>query len=657
MQLARFVSFPAHSSIRRIVGASVAVLAAAAIAAGCGGSSGSGGGDGQSGIVGDDGPLAWLPADTWLVASANVDPTTIDTAVKTLGRLPIWSLAEGFLPASDGAGLRRTLLEQVAKSANGSADRQGRITAKQLETAFGNRLGVAITDNDFAKFDSASDAPVVGWIDVDDKDAADKLVHKLASGKITTKSHHGVDYYVNDSASTAILLDDDRMFFAANTDALDQVIDVHEGDHDSLADDDTGRAVIEASIGDAFGGVAIQTDPVLAGIPDAIREGAKGATGADAARAKAIARDLGPLLRSRAVDGLVPDWLGASLTIDSTGVRARGAWSNPRDLATPKVGSRELLERMPADAPTASASVSDGTMIARVQHAWGETKDTYDLDLRALAKDDCEAQYTWACNLGVELALTALEDTDLADASTKGGDRSLAYVQDLAPLLSMAAMSEGTGAAPKLTTPKSRIFEVAQSGDHLDWTPPRKLTDAAKAAGIVVTAGSTPGSVNVRVVPNSPIAKLLVQHRADAAAAFGFLGIDIAKLQSAQGVTLAPTDVDGIQVFGLPVNAPSKVEQSLGGDADQLGDSDHYRATVKAANPPKHVGAYSYIDLPAYVDSFLTALGTSDESVKRIGPTVQNNLSNVPGILSWTTRETVRDHEVGVYETVMPITD
>jgi hypothetical protein len=200
------------------------------------------------------------------------------------------------------------------------------------------------------------------------------------------------------------------------------------------------------------------------------------------------------------------------------------------------------------------------------------------------------------------------------------------------------------------------MIEVAESGDHMTWTPPKKLTDAARAAGIVATTNADLTSVNVSIIPASPIAKLLRQDPAAAGQAFGFFGLDLAKLQSKQGMTLASTDVDGIQVFGLPASAPSKVTQSLGGKVDTLADSDHYKATVAAVDPPKQVGAYSFVDLPAYVDSFLSALGQSDQSIKRIGPTVQNNLSNVPGILAWTTRETVRSHELGVYELVIPIT-
>jgi len=137
----------------------LALLSAAAlIAVGCGSGDDSGstgtGGEGKSGVIGGDGPLGWLPPKTWLVSSVDADPKKIDAAVDTLGRLPAWSLAESFLPASDGKGLRLALLKQIAKEAPGKA----KISATDLERAFGNRAGFAITSNDYAALKSIDGA-------------------------------------------------------------------------------------------------------------------------------------------------------------------------------------------------------------------------------------------------------------------------------------------------------------------------------------------------------------------------------------------------------------------------------------------------------------------------------------------------------------------
>ncbi|MCW2923029.1 MAG: hypothetical protein JWM98_433, partial [Thermoleophilia bacterium] len=141
----------------------------------------------------------------------------------------------------------------------------------------------------------------------------------------------------------------------------------------------------------------------------------------------------------------------------------------------------------------------------------------------------------------------------------------------------------------------------------------------------------------------------------DAVAGMRAVGIDPSALLSPAGLTISAEEADDLLVAGFPPNAPSKVVPALNGDVDTLGDSDSYRSVVKAAKPPKEVGQYGYIDLGAYVEAIFTAISADSPQAARALPTVRNNLADVPGVLTWTTRETFDGHEVGVAETVVPI--
>lgn len=654
------------TTLRRVLAASSAIALAALIAAGCGGSDTSAGA-GDTGLVGDQGPLAWLPSDTWLVATANLDPETIDTAVQSLDRLPIWALAEGFLPASDGTGLRRELLEQVAKSrneANGDKDATSKVTAKELETAFGERVGFAITSADFAKMDG-DDAPYVAWVEVDDEEAAVATAKDMFAGSETKAEHESVTYYESKKDDATFLVRDDLLVVSSSPKRLEQLIDVRDGD-DSLAGDDVAAAVLEVGVGDALVGFAVQSTPLLEAAPDLVRDEADnidedGEASADskknAEQAAKIADELGPVLKSDAVDGLIADWVGGSMTIDESGLRIKGAWSNPHDLATPDPSARELVERMPADAPIVTGAVNDGTTLARVQAAWTEVRDAYDLDLRAMVDADCPPADRWACDLGVEAALALLEDEDLANALADQGDSAFVMTQDLAPLMaSLAGMSDPTApkAAPKPLD--ARLYEVATTAGMVKHAPPAELVSAARAAGLVVTTDAEGLSVTVRVTPGSPLARTIAAEvDPQSAAALAAFGFDVRALLTPKGLTLTAEEVDGLLVAGFPQGAPSKVVPALEGDADTLDDAQTYQDVVKAAKPPKQVGSYGFVDLKSYVEAILAGVGQGQPDVQRIIPTVRNNLADVPGILTWSAREESDGEEVGVVEMSMPI--
>ena len=676
----------ARASFRRIVPIVLAVTCSALVAVGCGGSDGGGsGGAGATGVVGDDGPLAWLPADTWLVATANLDPDALDAGLESLGRLPIWALAESALPASDGAGLRRELLEQVAKeTADGpkadsvdpdgegeggddsDSDSEPRVTAKQLEAAFGNRGGLAITSTDFEGFGDDEDAPIAVWLEVDDADAARSVLADLTDGSDEEAEHEGVTYFTAADADMSYAVEDGLLVVSTSAKRIEALIDVREGD-ESLADDQEAAAVLETGVGDALVGVAIASQPLLQAAPDLVRQGAESTTDDDettaqqreqAERATAIADDLGPVLESDAVDDLVADWVSASATIDETGLRMRGAWSNPRDLADPEVGSRELVERMPADAPIVNAAVSDGTMLRRVQDAWSEVRDAYDLDLRELVAAECPPADRWACDLGVELAITALEDESLADALEDAGDTSMAFTQDITPLptraAAMTAQGDAAPAAPKPIT--ARLYEAVTSATVEGYDPPAELVEAATAAGLIVQSNDDHTEVTVRVRPGSPLAReLQASATAESRQAFALFGIDPAALLGPRGVTFRAEEVDGLQVWGFPQEAPSKVAPALEGDVDTLGDLEDYGDVVEAVDPPDEVGVYGWVNLSAYVEGFIGAIGSAEPEAQRIIPTVRNNLADVPGALVWSARAEHDGEQVGVYEFALPI--
>jgi hypothetical protein len=656
MQLSRTRTRPVRSTLRRIVCVAAAVSFAALVAAGCGGD-GAGSDPGESGIVGSEGPLSWLPGDTWLVASARLDPTQLDTAIKTLDRLPAWSLVESFLPADDGAGLRREALKALAKSGNSAAGGSGpKLSAKQLEDAFGERVGMALTDTDFESFESAH-PPLAVWVEVDDEDLATNILEAASQGKDKVVEHEGVEYRHSKGKSGdtfAFLVRDGLAVIAPTKAQIERLIDAHEGDH-SLAHDETGRAVIEGGIGEAIAGVAVQTDPLLEATPKLVRTLAKDADDPeDAAKAREIARKLGPVLTSAAVDGLVADWTSASITIDATGLRVRGAWSNPHQLADPDIGSRELVERMPADAPMASASASDGTMLGRAQDAWAEVQDAYDIDLRDLAKDCGEPADQWACDLAAEAATAVLEDEDLAEAMEDRGDRSSAYIQDLGTAL-QSVIREAQGGAPK--APSTRVIEIASSGDPIpDWTPPASLVDAARKAGIVVTTTDDHSKLTVRVLPGSPLAtSMQALHAEDVNVVAQMYGIEPEQLLTPKGVSFDITDVDGIKVAGLPNDATSTIVPALEGDADTLGDDEDYARVVDAAKVPKDVGIYGYIDLRGYIESMFGSLAADDKNLARVLPTIRNNLADAPGLVIWSGRDKVDDEEIGTWQYVLPI--
>ena len=132
-------------------------------------------------------------------------------------------------------------------------------------------------------------------------------------------------------------------------------------------------------------------------------------------------------------------------------------------------------------------------------------------------------------------------------------------------------------------------------------------------------------------------------------------GIDVAALASRGGLTVSFDEVDGIRVAGLPDDAPSKVVPALEGDAETLADSETYQEVVDAAKPPKDVGVYGYIDLRGYVESILGVLAAQDPQVRRLLPTVRNNLEDAPGIVVWSSRQDVEGEQVGVGEYVLPI--
>ena len=653
---------PSRSAVHRVLAASAAVAVAALVAAGCGGSSGDAG-SGDTGLVGDEGPLAWLPADTWLVATANLDPEAIDTAVESLDRLPIWALAEGLLPASDGKGLRRELLKQVAKTR--SKDTGTKVTATELETAFGERLGFAITSADFQEMD-AKDAPYVAWIEVDDEEAALETAKDMFAGTDTESEHEGVTYFRSKKDDATFLVRDGLLVVSSTPKQMETLIDVREGD-DSLAGDDVAAAVLEVGVGDALAGFAIASEPLLNAAPELVRQQADDidedgeaseSSKENAEKAAKIADELGPLLQSNAVDGLIADWISGSVTIDDSGLRIKGAWSNPRELATPEPGSRELVERMPADAPIVNAMVTDGTTLARVQDAWTEVREAYDLDLRAIVAEECSQADRWACDLGIELVLAVLEDEQLAESLADQGDTAMVMTQDLAPLLaSLATMSDPETAARAKPKPiEARLYEIASTAGMVEYRPSDELVEAARTAGIAVTTSADGLDVTIRVTPGSPLARTIAAEvdPAAAAALAGF-GFDVGALLTPKGLTISAEDVDGIYVAGFPQDAPSKVVPALEGDVETLADAQTYQDVVAAAKPPKQVGSYGFVDLKTYVETILAGLGAGEPDVQRIVPTVRNNLADVPGIVTWSAREESDGEQVGVVEMSMPI--
>lgn len=648
MQPARASRLPVGSIARRTVAVVTTVSCAALVAVGCGGDrAGSAAGDA------DADALAWLPADTWLVATGDLSAERIDEAVATLDRLPIWALAEGFLPAGDGAGLRRALLERVTA---GGDPEGGQPTATELEAAFGDRVGFAIVESDLAAIEADADMPFLAWVEVDDEERALEVAGRLFDGEDREDRHEGRSYFESARDEATWTVQDDLLLVTTTPERMRALIDVREGD-ESLAGDETGGTV-RAATGDAFASVAVQTDPLLDAAPQLARRAAEELPEGDpdAARALAAADRLQPALDADSVRDLVPDWVAGSITVDEVGLRMRAAWSDPRELADADPGARELVERMPASVGTASGIATRGDELQRIQDAWADARDEADLDLRDAI--GCAGARRWACQLGVEALLTLLEGEELADAMARQGDRAVVLVQELGPAL-QAAVAQGTagprGQAAPAPRHEGRILElVAPRSEELDWQPDDELTGAMRRAGISVVRDDE--AHVVRVAPASPMGRALRGDLgADARAGLAMLGIDPAALLAPAGLRLAPERIGDLEVFGLPIDAPSAVAGVLETGDDPLAGSEDYRAAVDAASPPDDVGAWAWVDVAGLVEGALASAATESPDLRRALPTVRNNLADVPGALSWTTVEEVDGERVGVAEAVLPI--
>lgn len=651
---------PRRPVLRRTLAAASAIAVAAVVVTGCGSDSSTSGSSDDTTAASKNGALGWLPDTTWLVANVNAETKTVDRAITTLDRLPAWSLAESFLPAKDATGLRRELLKSAAASSDGD------VTAKQLEAAFGEHGGLAITDNDFDDFgdNSKDNAPVAGWIEVDDPSAAEDVMAKLADTAPEKSDHRGVDVHTAklDGQLLTWIVEDDLLLVTSNPARMDELIDAHAGADGTRSVDDSedARRVLEAGVGDALVGVAIATDPLI----DAGVVAAHDSTDLPKADQDRLAR----VIASKAVDGVVPDWIGGSMTIDDVGLRWKGSWSNPRDIADADMDPRELAERAPADAPIVAAGVSDGSTIERVQSVWKAVHDEADVSV-----DDIPATGQLATPAGkpvhdllVESLRTLLEDEKLAEAAKDAGPMSAVATQDLAaalgPLAAAATPQDGAGrAAPRAPKLTKRVYEfgVSRNTDaEVEYTPPAALRSAAAKAGLSVAStmsGDAP-SVTIKVAPRSPLGALIrTQTTAADRAGLTSVGIDIDQVLTPAGLTLTGQTVDGIVVGGFPANLPSTLAKALGGDIDTLGKSTDYRDAVDAAKPPEDLGQYAWFDLAGVADSVLGAFGAGNPAASSIGPTVRNNLEPIPGVLAWSTRREVDGEDVGVVEAVAPI--
>lgn len=627
------------SITRRAVLLAALLAAALLVAAGC-----SGDDVDRPAKLGGNGALRWLPADTWLVATGDLSAARIDEAVDTLGRLPIWALVEGELPASDGEGLRAALLEQVAEAAAGPGE-TATLDAAQLERAFGNRVGFAIFDQDLEGLDDGGDAGLVAWVHVDDETLARDAALELFDGEPTEREHDGIDYFELPDDEATFVVRDELLLVTTSPSRMEQLIDVREGDEPSLAGDDTAGAMIDAGIGEAFAGAAINTDALL----DALGRAAR----AQEQQQGAVA--IGDVLDSGALDDLAPDWVANSVTIDDVGLRLRATWSNPRELAEPATSARELVERMPASAATVSGIVTDGSVLTRVQAAWKQASEAADLDLRREADCDSRDEHAWACRLALEAGLAILEDDDLASALDAQPDSATVIVQDLAPLF--AALLE----AARSSTPTAQLsiderwLEVATTAtSDLDWTAPRELATAMREAGLQVSRTDA-GGVRVKAAPNSPLARALRDMQKRVAPGDALANDATAQLLTPQGMLLQPATVDGVNVFGMPQDAPSAVVRALEGDVDRVGDLDAYERVVEAVDPPEAVGSWGWLHVAQLAEDLLGLAASESPEIARVIPTVRNNLDDVPGMLAWSTREDHDGEAIGVAEAVLPI--
>ncbi len=618
-----------------MLAALLAMLLAAAIVGGCAGDDVD-----EPAELTQGGALRWLPSDTWLVATGDLSAARLDEALETLDRLPAWSFIEGELPASTGTGLRGELLRAIAEQADD--DGGSKIAADDLEEAFGNRVGLAIF-GDATKLDG-KDAPIVMWSHVDDEQLARDAAVEIFGEQGTADEHEGVTFYEIEDRDVTYAIRDELLLATTSPDHMRTLIDVRI-DGGAVADDEVAQAVIDGGIGEAVGGVAIATDPLLVQLPRLLAEQDDVVIDTD---------ELAEALATDGVDDLVPDWVAGSITIDDVGLRLRAAWSNPREIAKPDPPARELVERMPADVGSVAASVSDGSPIERVQAAWADVVDATGIDLREQARCGQRGAQAWACRLALESALVLLEDETLAAAASDQGDTVTALAQDPVAALASLAAATGTG---RNAVAQGRTNEVVTSAvDDLGWTAPQSLLRAMNDAGLIVRP-QPDGVLVVRVRPASPLGRQLRgQLDPQMRALLRGYGLDPARLLGARGVRIAPDVVGNLLVYGSPSTAPSKVVPALEGTAEErLGANEDYRAVVEAADPPDEVGAWGWVAVGPLVEGVFELAGAQDPNIRRALPTVRNNLSDVPGLLTWTTRERHDGRTVGIAEAVLPI--
>ncbi|MBC7461225.1 MAG: hypothetical protein H7287_07675, partial [Thermoleophilia bacterium] len=532
-------------------------LVAALVAAGCGASR-SGGGATSIDAGAEDGPLAWLPANTWAIARVSVDPKQIDTSIATLDRLPIWDLAAASLPAKQGAGLRAALLKELAQQL------PGKQTGGDLEDAFGNEAGVAITSNDVDALSRLTDGgsanlPIAIWLEIDDEAAADDVLKSVFTN-VKAQSSKGIEYSTGtrDGDQVAWTTSGDLLLLTPGAQQLERLIATHDG-NDSLAQDDDARRALDGAFDGAPVSIAIGTDALIdAGANFADGTGNDAADGAlgDDVDSRTLAR-VARVLRTSSVDALVPDWIGMSATIDETGVRLRTTWSNPRSLATPAVGSRALVERMPAGTEVATGMVNDGSTIARVQGLWSDVSKEADVKISDLTRA-CPATATKVCAAAVAALEWVLEDRDLAKDAAGADATSAVVVQSLSSAFTNALASIAQPAAARTGASVGAVTatEIATTGSDpralggvQGAQVPAKVTAAFAAAGLTITTSADGLSMTVKVAPASELGKLITaQVTAQDAATPKAAGFDPRQLLTPSGLTLSAKRVGDLVV-------------------------------------------------------------------------------------------------------------
>lgn len=645
---------------------------AAAVAAACGSDSESS--DATTSADPGQRAMAWLPADTWLVARASYAVQDLDTAIETLDRLPIWALVEGLAPARDAAGLREAAFQEIAKSTKND-DREGEVTVAQLDAAIGEHAGIAVIGNDLEQL-NADEPPVAGWIEVRDEDAADELVRALAEGKVSEERHGGATYLVDESGEGAILIEDELLLFATKGEHLERMIDAND-DGETLAENDDARAVLDVAADGTLGTIAIASDDAMDLVVQAAQADADTKSGA------AQFDDVRELLATSAIDGMISEWVGVSMGLDETGLRMVATWSNPRDLADPDTDARELAERSPATALQVQAGVTDGTQVQRLQAAWTEIRAATGIDLGAVEEECGDVAKAAACRFGARLAAYLLEDEDLADDLAEAGASSYVTIQDNAALTqaagTLATLSDPAEPVPApaagSATPKAkatpttaaaapaptasqpadaRLVELATTDteyvERLDI--PNELAAAAAAVGITVTNDDEAMTVSVK--PTSPVLNpataettALLQQQGVPAAALTAGGVDL--------LTAEIREVDDLLVIGMPAAAASTLIPALEGDTETLTDSPTYQDVTAAVKAPERVGAYLFTDLAGSVTALFDTLAASEPDVARAAPSVRNNLADVPGLVGWSARTEHEGQQVGIAELRVPI--